>query len=311
MSHPQSLLGLRGIERSMAESILDRADALLPVVDGTDSAPASVPGVVGLLFMEDSTRTRGSFEVAVHRLGHRPVTLVGTGSSASKGESLLDTASNLASMGMNALVIRTGLSGGVAAVDRHLTIPVVNAGDGRHEHPTQGLLDAATLRSALGDLDGLRVAIVGDILNSRVVRSNLHVLSALGAHIVLVGPPSLVPWRLADFDAGSGSRIEVSHDLDAVLDAVDAVIMLRIQRERDAGCSVASDYRTSYGMTVARASRLRAGVPILHPGPVNRGVELDDAVLDDRSRSLVLDQVRHGVAVRMAVLERSLTDAAG
>ena len=311
MSHPGSLLGLRGLDRSSVESILDRAEALLPIVDGTQPMGNVDPAVVGLLFMEDSTRTRGSFEVAVHRLGHRPVTLVGTGSSASKGESLLDTAANLVAMGIDALVVRTGLSGGVACLAEKLPIPILNAGDGRHEHPTQGLLDASTLRASLGDLQGRRVAIVGDILNSRVARSGIQILATLGAHILLVGPPSLVPWRLADVEVASGARIEVSHDLDAVLDGVDAVMLLRIQRERDAGGSVASDYRNAFGLTVTRASRLSPDVPILHPGPVNRGVELDDAVLEDKNRSLVLEQVRRGVAVRMAILERALADRVG
>ena len=311
MSHPGSLLGLRGLDRSSVESILDRAEALLPIVDGTQPMGNVDPAVVGLLFMEDSTRTRGSFEVAVHRLGHRPVTLVGTGSSASKGESLLDTAANLVAMGIDALVVRTGLSGGVACLAEKLPIPILNAGDGRHEHPTQGLLDASTLRASLGDLQGRRVAIVGDILNSRVARSGIQILATLGAHILLVGPPSLVPWRLADVEVASGARIEVSHDLDAVLDGVDAVMLLRIQRERDAGGSVAPDYRNAFGLTATRASRLSLDVPILHPGPVNRGVELDDAVLEDKNRSLVLEQVRRGVAVRMAILERALADRVG
>lgn len=311
MSHPESLLGLRGLDRASVESILDRAEALLSVVDGRETMDRVDPAVVGLLFMEDSTRTRGSFEVAVHRLGHRPVTLVGKGSSASKGESLLDTAANLVAMGIDALVVRTELSGGVACLAEKLSIPILNAGDGRHEHPTQGLLDVSTLRASLGDLQGRRVAIVGDILNSRVARSGIHALAALGAHILLVGPPSLVPWRLADMDVAGDARLEVSHDLDAVLDGVDAIMLLRIQRERDAGRSVASDYRTAYGLTVDRASKLPAGVPVLHPGPVNRGVELDDGVLDDQSRSLVLDQVRRGVAVRMAILERALAERVG
>ena len=152
------------------------------------------------------------------------------------------------------------------------------------------------------------MAIVGDILNSRVARSGIQVLATLGAHILLVGPPALVPWRLADIDVPRGANIEISHDLDAVLDGVDAVMVLRIQRERDAGRSVAPDYRNAYGLTAFRASRLPAAVPILHPGPVNRGVELDDAVLEDKNRSLVLKQVRRGVAVRMAVIERALAD---
>ena len=308
MSHPGSLLGLRGLDRSTVESLLDRAEDLLPIVDGDRPMDTVDPAVVGLLFMEDSTRTRGSFEVAVHRLGHRPVTLTGKGSSASKGESLLDTAANLVAMGIDVLVVRTSLSGGVAHLSKTLPIPILNAGDGRHEHPTQGLLDASTLRASIGDLQGRRVAIVGDILNSRVARSGIQVLATLGAHILLVGPPALVPWRLADIDVPRGANIEISHDLDAVLDGVDAVMVLRIQRERDAGRSVAPDYRNAYGLTASRASRLPAAVPILHPGPVNRGVELDDAVLEDKNRSLVLKQVRRGVAVRMAVIERALAD---
>ena len=308
MSHPGSLLGLRGLDRSTVESLLDRAEDLLPIVDGDRPMDTVDPAVVGLLFMEDSTRTRGSFEVAVHRLGHRPVTLTGKGSSASKGESLLDTAANLVAMGIDVLVVRTSLSGGVSHLSKTLPIPILNAGDGRHEHPTQGLLDASTLRASIGDLQGRRVAIVGDILNSRVARSGIQVLATLGAHILLVGPPALVPWRLADIDVPRGANIEISHDLDAVLDGVDAVMVLRIQRERDAGRSVAPDYRNAYGLTASRASRLPAAVPILHPGPVNRGVELDDAVLEDKNRSLVLKQVRRGVAVRMAVIERALAD---
>ena len=308
MSHPGSLLGLRGLDRSTVESLLDRAEDLLPIVDGDRPMDTVDPAVVGLLFMEDSTRTRGSFEVAVHRLGHRPVTLTGKGSSASKGESLLDTAANLVAMGIDVLVVRTSLSSGVAHLSKTLPIPILNAGDGRHEHPTQGLLDASTLRASIGDLQGRRVAIVGDILNSRVARSGIQVLATLGAHILLVGPPALVPWRLADIDVPRGANIEISHDLDAVLDGVDAVMVLRIQRERDAGRSVAPDYRNAYGLTASRASRLPAAVPILHPGPVNRGVELDDAVLEDKNRSLVLKQVRRGVAVRMAVIERALAD---
>ena len=308
MSHPGSLLGLRGLDRSTVESLLDRAEDLLPIVDGDRPMDTVDPAVVGLLFMEDSTRTRGSFEVAVHRLGHRPVTLTGKGSSASKGESLLDTAANLVAMGIDVLVVRTSLSGGVAHLSKTLPIPILNAGDGRHEHPTQGLLDASTLRASMGELQGRRVAIVGDILNSRVARSGIQVLATLGAHILLVGPPALVPWRLADIDVPRGANIEISHDLDAVLDGVDAVMVLRIQRERDAGRSVAPDYRNAYGLTASRASRLPAAVPILHPGPVNRGVELDEAVLEDKNRSLVLKQVRRGVAVRMAVIERALAD---
>ncbi len=270
---------------------------------------SGAPGgaVVGLMFLEDSTRTRCSFETAVHRLGHAPVVLSGRGSSASKGESLADTAANLAAMGMQALIVRCSQSGGPRIVRDVSGLPVINAGDGRHEHPTQALLDLSTLRASLGTLEGRRILIVGDVLNSRVARSNVHGLTALGAHILLVGPASLAPWRLADLSPA----VTVAHDLDAVLDTADAVMMLRIQRERDAGRSVAADYRQAFGMTRARADRLAPKVPILHPGPVNRGVELDDDVLDDPARSLVLEQVRRGVAVRIAVLERALAAGGG
>lgn len=308
MDADASLIGLRGLPRSVIESLLDRADALLSSVDGRpEPVNQASPAVVGLVFLEDSTRTRCSFETAVHRLGHRPVVLTGRGSSTSKGESIRDTAANLAAMGLDALVIRCGQAGGPSIVRDATGLPIVNGGDGRHEHPTQGLLDLSALRSRLGSLEGRRILIVGDVLNSRVARSNIHGLSSMGAQILLVGPPALVPWRLADLADG----VRVSHDLDAVLESADAVMMLRIQRERDAGRAVASDYRRAFGLTASRAAILGPEVPILHPGPVNRGVELDDEVLDDPGRSLVLDQVRRGVAVRMAVLERALAAGGG
>lgn len=296
----RSLLTLRGLDAGTLTALLDRTESLLGVVQSGAHPPQVDAGaMVGLLFLENSTRTRCSFEAAVHRLGHHPVSLTGQGSSLGKGESLSDTAANIAAMGMQALVVRTSLSGGAAQVARITGIPTINAGDGRHEHPTQGLLDASTLRASLGSLEGKRILIVGDILNSRVARSNMHALTALGATVVLVGPPSLAPWTFAE----GGPRIEVSHDLDAVLESADAVMMLRIQLERDAGRSVSSDYRAAFGMTSSRASQLREGVPVLHPGPINRGVELDDDVAADIARCLVLEQVTRGVAARMAILE--------
>lgn len=313
MATPGSLLGLRGLGAETILDLLDRAESLLPRVEGhhASDVESTGAGVVGLLFLEDSTRTRGSFEVAIHRLGHRSVTITGRGSSASKGETLCDTARNLAAMGLDALVIRTDLSGGAAQVAASLNVPVINAGDGRHEHPTQALLDASTLRARLGTLENRRVAIVGDILNSRVARSNIHALHALGAQILLVGPPSLVPWRLVDMLPGESDRIHVSHDLDAVLDGIDAIMMLRIQRERAAGQAISSDYRRAFGLTVDRAAALGPEIPILHPGPVNRGVELDDEVADLVGRSLILEQVRRGTAIRMAVIESALAESVG
>jgi aspartate carbamoyltransferase catalytic subunit len=306
MTHGTSLSGLRDLDRASIEVILDRAEHWLPRMQQGTAIPVN-RAVVGLMFLEDSTRTRCSFETAVHRLGHAPVVLSGRGSSTSKGESLRDTAANLAAMGLQALVVRCSQSGGPRIVQEATGLPVINAGDGRHEHPTQALLDLSTLRSRLGSLEGRRILIVGDVLNSRVARSNVHGLTALGAQILLVGPASLVPWRLAD----QSPAVTIAHDLDAVMDSADAVMMLRIQRERDAGRSVSADYRQAFGMTRERVARLAPEVPILHPGPVNRGVELDDEVLDDPDRSVVLDQVRRGVAVRMAVLERALAAGGG
>ncbi len=297
------MLGLRGVDSTTLDAILDRAEALLPIVrEGATSRPPRKPAAIGLLFLENSTRTRCSFEVAVNRLGHRPVVLTGSGSSLDKGESLVDTAANLAAMGLDALVLRSAIAGGADLVARNIGIPVINAGDGRHEHPTQALLDASTLRARLGSLSGKRILIVGDILNSRVARSNVHALATLGASVVLVGPPPLLPWSFAEF----GPAVEVSHDLDGVLGSADAVMMLRIQLERDAGRAVASDYRFAFGLTAERVAGLAPGVPILHPGPMNRGVEIDDAVAADIARSLILDQVARGVAVRMAIIDRAL-----
>ncbi|MCP4835042.1 MAG: aspartate carbamoyltransferase catalytic subunit [Phycisphaera sp.] len=297
------MLGLRDLDAAALESILDRTESMLPVVrDGATSPTPARPAVIGLLFLENSTRTRCSFEVATRRLGHQPIVLTGQGSSLDKGESLVDTAANLAAMGLDALVIRSAIAGGADLVARHIGIPVLNAGDGRHEHPTQALLDASTLRARLGPLAGKRVLIVGDILNSRVARSNIHALTTLGATVVLVGPPSLLPWTFAEFGPG----VEVTHDLDGVLESADAVMMLRIQLERDAGRAVASDYRVAFGLTVDRLARLGPDVPVLHPGPMNRGVEIDDAVAADIARSSILEQVARGVAVRMAIIDRAL-----
>jgi len=204
-------------------------------------------------------------------------------------------------MGVDAIVVRSGVSGAAAMLARHLDCPIVNAGDGRHEHPTQGLLDLLSLRRHLGSIAGRRIAIVGDIANSRVARSVTHGLVALGAEAVLVGPPTLVDPSLVRLATGPG-RISVGHDLDAVLPTVDAIMTLRIQLERAAGSGISSDYRSSYGLTAARRDRMREDCAILHPGPVNRGIEIDDDVADDPRRSLILRQVTHGVAVRMAVL---------
>jgi aspartate carbamoyltransferase catalytic subunit len=208
-------------------------------------------------------------------------------------------------MGVDSIVVRTSISGGAGLVANAVRCPVINAGDGRHEHPTQALLDVLTLRLRLGELAGKRVAIVGDIANSRVARSTTHALVALGAHAVVVGPPALVPKGFEQLAKGPG-KISIYHDIDSIIRDIDAIMMLRVQMERAAGAGIAPDYRSTYGLTAARRKLLREGVPILHPGPVNRGVEMDDEVADDPRDSVILAQVSCGVAARMAVLLRAV-----
>lgn len=302
----RDFLALEGLDGAAIDAWLDESEAMVPFAAGERFLPHPLPlagRVVANLFFEDSTRTRVSFEIAGKRLGAEMTNLSASGSSASKGETLLDTARNIEAMGVDAIVVRSGVSGAAAMLARHLACPIVNAGDGRHEHPTQGLLDLLSLRRHLGSVAGRRIAIVGDIANSRVARSVTHGLVALGAEAVLVGPPTLVDPSLERLATGPG-RISVGHDLDAILPGVDAVMTLRIQLERAAGSGISSDYRANYGMTRARRDRMREGCAILHPGPVNRGIEIDDDVADDPARSLILRQVTHGVAVRMAVLRR-------
>jgi aspartate carbamoyltransferase catalytic subunit len=302
----RDFLAIEGLPVSELRALLDRAERLLPAAMGEAQAEERLRGrVVANIFFEDSTRTRVSFEIAAKRLGADVVNLGASGSSASKGETLVDTARNIEAMGVDALVIRTSISGGAALVAEAVHCPVINAGDGRHEHPTQALLDVLALKLRLGDVAGKRVAIVGDIANSRVARSATHALVALGAHVVAVGPPALVPAGFHKLAAGSGT-IAISHDLESIIHEVDAIMMLRIQLERAAGAGIAPDYRAAFGLTADRRKKLRKGVPILHPGPVNRGVEIDDSVADDPADSLVLAQVSCGVAARMAVLLRAL-----
>jgi len=300
------LLQLEGVDAEGLTALLDRARSHLPAARGEATPAGSMDGrLVAQLFFEDSTRTRLSFEAATARLGGRSMALQGAGSSASKGETFLDTALNVDALGVDAMVVRTSISGGAALLARNVRCAVINAGDGRREHPTQGLLDCLTIREVFGRFDGLRVAIVGDIANSRVARSALHALTTLGAHVTLVGPPTLLPASMAGV-ARHRDRVALSHDLDATLGGLDVIMMLRVQLERAAGGGVASDYRELFGLTHARAARLPGHCIVMHPGPVNRGVEVDDDVADDIRRSQILRQVTHGVAVRMAVLEHCL-----
>jgi aspartate carbamoyltransferase catalytic subunit len=254
------------------------------------------------LFFEDSTRTRSSFEIAGKWLSADVINLSAKGSSTSKGESLRDTVLTVTAMGIDGLVIRHSASGAPQQVAGWIDIPVINAGDGMHEHPTQALLDAYTLTRRLGTLEGKHVAIVGDLTHSRVFRSNVKSLTKLGARVTAVAPPTLMPSGVAHWSKEAG--FGMSYDLDAVLPDVDAVMMLRVQKERMSGGFFPSprEYTVGYGLTRARLAALPPGTPILHPGPMNRGLEISPEAADAVDQSVILDQVSAGVAVRMAVL---------
>lgn len=297
MQHLRSVDDIGG--RSEIEQLLDRSQSFLDVTRrDIPKVPALRGRTVVSLFYEDSTRTRLSFETAAKRLSADTMNFSVSTSSVKKGESLLDTVQTIEAMGIDAVVVRHQAAGVAHRVAEWTSAAVINAGDGRHEHPTQALLDAFTLRRHRGpSLDGARVAIVGDIVHSRVARSNVHLLTRLGCEVILVGPPTLMPESLV------GWPVQVAYDLDEVLCDVDVVYLLRIQRERIAGARFPSlrEYRARWGLTAARAARLKPDTLVMHPGPMNRGVEIADEVADS-PRSLITEQVANGVAVRMAVL---------
>lgn len=258
--------------------------------------------VVVNLFYEDSTRTRASFRLAASRLSADVLDMSASGSSVSKGETLVDTAKNIEAMGVDIVVCRHSQSGAALQLSSHIGCSIVNAGDGQHEHPTQALLDAFTIGKRVGrdtdfDFTGLTIAIVGDIGHSRVARSNAHCLTKLGAKVVLVGPPTLLPGCFDGLDC------EMCHDFDAVLPRVDVVNMLRVQFERLSGPAFPSqrEYTALYGLTMARMGIAKPGMVVMHPGPMNRGLEIESAVADG-PQSVILDQVANGLAVRMATL---------
>ncbi|TVQ32011.1 MAG: aspartate carbamoyltransferase catalytic subunit [Phycisphaeraceae bacterium] len=262
------------------------------------------------LFFEDSTRTRASFTLAAMRLGADVIDL-SAGSSISKGETLVDTARNIEAMGVDAIVTRDAAAGSAHLIARSVRCAVINGGDGPHEHPTQGLLDIYTLAEAHGrldtfDLTGLKVAIVGDIATSRVARSNIAGMTKLGAEVTCVGPPNLCPPSIAAL----GDRVHHSHDLDAILPGMDAVMALRIQLERGAMVASLAEYAAFYQLSDERAARMKPGAIVMHPGPMNRGVEIASSVADGE-RSVVLRQASVGVAVRMGVLEGCVGGGAG
>ena len=290
------LLGLEGMGAERISKLLDAAAGFADGFRGDELAGR----VVANLFFENSTRTRCSFEIAAARLGATSVNLSVSGSSVAKGESELDTAQQLDAMGVDAIIVRSSVNGTPHRFSSHCRAPIINAGDGRHEHPTQALLDLYTMRSHVGPLEDLKVAIVGDIANSRVARSNIHGLEAMGAQVILVGPPGMVDESFQGI--GQHGRTTVSHDLDEVLPEIDVLMMLRIQRERGVGSLIPPDYRHGYGLTSERADRLGTHQWLMHPGPVNPGVEIDRTVLAGFPRSLISKQVTNGVLVRAAVL---------
>jgi aspartate carbamoyltransferase catalytic subunit len=292
------LLSAADLGGALATLILDTADEMAGLADREIKKFPTLRGrTVVNLFYEDSTRTRISFEAAAKRLSADVINFSAKGSSVSKGESLKDTALTLQAMGADAVVIRHPASGAPHRLAHWVRGSVLNAGDGTHEHPTQALLDAYTMRSRLGRLAGLNVAIVGDVLHSRVARSNVLLLHTLGAKVTLVAPPTLLPVGVGGWPA------RTSYDLDAVLPDADVVMMLRVQRERmdEAYFPSSREYARRYGLDVARMRRLPGHAIVMHPGPMNRGMEIAPGVADS-PRSTIVEQVANGVSVRMAVL---------
>jgi len=306
------LLSISDLSKAEAISILDTANELARVSDGAVKKLPTLRGrTIVNLFAEDSTRTRISFEAAAKRLSADVINFSAKGSSVSKGESLKDTAMTLQAMGADAVVIRHSASGAAQrlADSRWMSGSVINAGDGTHEHPSQALLDAFTIRKHLGlgksDLEGLSVAIVGDVLHSRVARSNVLLLSKLGAKVTLVAPPTLLPVGVESWP------VSISYDLDSVIPFVDVVMMLRVQQERmtEMYFPNAREYSRYFGLNSDRMKSMKTGAIVMHPGPMNRGLEISAEVADS-ARSVITEQVTNGVSVRMAILYVLLTGGA-
>jgi aspartate carbamoyltransferase catalytic subunit len=296
------LLTIEGMSRADLEDILDLADEFVEVLERPiPKVPTLRGATVATLFFEPSTRTRLSFERAAKALSADVLTFSPGTSSVTKGESLKDTALTLRAMGADLMVVRHSATGAAHRVAQWVDVPVINAGDGAHQHPTQAILDALTLRRHFGKLDGLHVGIVGDIRHSRVARSGLQAFSTLGARVTLIAPPTLLPRDLA------GWPVDVANDFDDVLPQLDVVYLLRIQQERGGttGFTSLPEYVRRFGLDDSRFARLRPEAVVMHPGPMNRGVEISPQVADS-PRTLILDQVRNGVAARMAVLFRLL-----
>jgi aspartate carbamoyltransferase catalytic subunit len=294
----KDLLGLEELSREEIEFILATAESFVEI---SERPIKKVPVLRGLtvvnLFFEPSTRTRTSFELAEKRLSADTINIAASSSSAVKGETLKDTAKNIEAMNIDMLVVRHNAPGSARFLGDVLGCPVINAGDGAHEHPTQALLDLFTVKQKRGGIDGLNVVIVGDILHSRVARSNIWGFTKLGAKVSVCGPPTLIPPEIESMG------VEVHHDIEHLIPEADVVMMLRIQTERLHGCFFPSvrEYAEFFGLDAAKVSKAKPDVTIMHPGPLNRGVEITAEVADG-PYSVILDQVKYGLAVRMAVL---------
>ncbi len=299
MSAPLTdLIAIRDLDRAQVDELLDIARELLPIAKRERNTVPTLRGrIVCNLFLEDSTRTRLSFDLAAKRLSADVVNFTASGTSVNKGESLLDTAQTLMALGVDLVVLRTSSAGAPLQLARELEIPVLNAGDGWHQHPTQALLDAFTILQHRDTLEGARVTIVGDVLHSRVARSNVELLRMLGAHVTLVAPPTLLPPEVDSW------QVATTPDLDAVLPTTDVLYVLRVQRERmhRAFFPSVAEYARIWGVDARRMALLPADALLMHPGPVNRGVELASVAMED-PRSVITEQVTNGIAVRMACL---------
>lgn len=302
------LLGIEGLSAAEITMILDLANGYVEQNRQSNKKTSILAGLTVVnLFFENSTRTRTSFELAGKRLGADIINMSADGSSVKKGETLIDTAMTLNAMHLDALVVRHGESGAVKLLADKVNCAVLNAGDGHHEHPTQALLDALAIRRRKGTLEGLIVAICGDILHSRVARSNIHLLNTMGARVRVVAPPTLLPSKIERLG------VEVHHSMATGLKDADVVMMLRLQNERMNGQYIPStrEYFYFYGLDYEKLSVAKPDAVIMHPGPMNRGVEIDSEVADDLKRSMILDQVELGVAVRMAMLDLLTRDRRG
>ncbi len=296
------LLGIEGLSPLDIEALLDRADEAVEVSRQIEKKKATLRGRTLInLFFEPSTRTQASFEIAGKRLGADVMNMSVASSSVKKGETLIDTAATLNAMRPDIIVVRHHQAGAVHLLARKMDCSVVNAGDGAHEHPTQALLDALTIRQHKAKFEGLRVAILGDLLHSRVARSNAHLLTRLGAEVSLAGPGTLAPPEFASLV--EGGRLRVARRVEEAIEGADVVMVLRIQRERQDKAFLPSlrEYAVHYGLNLKRLGLAAPDAIVMHPGPMNRGIEIASDVADG-ARSLILDQVANGLAVRMAVL---------